>query len=125
LLGCSALLTGKSEENVVGKKIRVNEVPTSVLGVMPAKMQFRTSVDMWTPLMPKGDWEKREYRALVMLGRLKEGVRIDSARAESRGLRAAAKRYCARPPRPGRPAAPVFFRRLCCALLPLPVQTRF
>ena len=70
------------DPTVIGRKIRVNEVPTIVIGVMPPEMQFRTSVDLWMPLVPGGDWQKREYRALMMLGILAKGVRLEAARAE-------------------------------------------
>jgi len=70
------------DPSIIGKKIRVDEVPTIVIGVMPAKMQFRTGVDLWMPLVPTGDWEKRDYRGVVMLGRLAKGVPLQSARAE-------------------------------------------
>jgi predicted permease len=70
------------DPSIVGKKIRVDEVPTIVVGVMPPKMQFRASVDLWMPLVPIGDWEKRDYRGLMMLGRLAKGIPLESARAE-------------------------------------------
>lgn len=67
---------------VVGKQIRVNEVPTTVIGVMPPKMEFRTGAELWMPLVPTGDWEKREYRGAMMLGRLAKGGSLQKARAE-------------------------------------------
>jgi len=70
------------DPSVIGKTIRINEVPTVVIGVMPATMQFRVHVDLWMPLVPAGDWQKREYRGLLMLGRLAKGVPMQSARAE-------------------------------------------
>jgi len=70
------------DPSIVGKKIRVNEVPTIVIGVMPPEMQFRTNVDLWTPLIPTGDWEKRENRALIIVGRLAQSASLQSARAE-------------------------------------------
>jgi predicted permease len=70
------------DPSIIGKEMRVNEVPTMVIGVMPPKMQFRTSADLWMPLVPTGDWQKRDYRGVMMLGRLAKGVRLQSARAE-------------------------------------------
>ena len=68
--------------SIIGRTIRVNEVPTVVVGIMPPGMQFRVSVDLWVPLVPAGDWRKRENRALMMLGRLAKGATLQSARSE-------------------------------------------
>ena len=67
---------------MVGETIRVNEIPTVVIGVMPPGMQFPGTSLLWTPLVPAGDWEKREYRRLTMFGRLAENASLESARAE-------------------------------------------
>ena len=84
-----ALLTHQLWENrygkdpsIVGKTIRIDEVPTIVIGVMPARMQFRASVDLWLPLVPTGDWLKRDHRRAMLLGVLARGVSLGSARAE-------------------------------------------
>ena len=81
------------EPSIIGQTIRVNETPTVVIGVMPRKMQFRVSVDMWLPLVPTGAWRKRDYRGAMMLGRLADGATLESARTEmamiSRRLEAA------------------------------------
>ena len=66
--------------SIIGKSIRVNEVPTVVIGVMPPEVRF--GVDMWVPLIPVGDWQKREYRGLMMFGRLVRGANLRSAGAE-------------------------------------------
>lgn len=68
--------------SIVGKTVRVNEVPTVVIGVMPPGMQFPGTSLLWTPLVPTGDWERREYRRLTMFGRLTRGASLESARAE-------------------------------------------
>src|SRR5580658_88556 len=70
------------DPSIIGKEIRVNDVSTTVIGVMPPDMQFRTGVDLWMPLAPVGDWQKREYRELTMLGRLAKNVSLKKARAE-------------------------------------------
>ncbi len=81
------------DPSLIGKTIRVNEVPTTVAGVMPPAMQFRVGVDLWVPLVPTGDWQKRENRSVMILGRLAAGVPVVLARAEldtiSRRLEAA------------------------------------
>jgi putative ABC transport system permease protein len=67
---------------VIGTSIRINEVPSLVIGVMPLGIQFPGTSQLWIPLVPAGDWEKREYRGLTMFGRLAPTATIESARAE-------------------------------------------
>src|SRR3954469_6029190 len=62
-----------SRADVLGKTIRVNQVPTTVIGVMPKGMKFPLNGDIWIPLVPKGDWEKRDFREMGAFGRLKAG----------------------------------------------------
>src|SRR5882724_434728 len=70
------------DSSVIGQTIRVNEVPTVVIGVVPPGMLFPGSSQLWIPLVPAGDWERREYRHLTMFGRLAENASLESARAE-------------------------------------------
>jgi hypothetical protein len=55
---------------VIGRTIRLNEIPTVVIGVMPPAIEFPGASQVWIPLVPAGDWEKREYRRLTTFGRL-------------------------------------------------------
>ena len=41
-----------SDPAVVGRTIRINDVPTTIIGVMPEGMRFPTNADMWLPLVP-------------------------------------------------------------------------
>jgi putative ABC transport system permease protein len=66
----------------IGSTIRVNEVPTLVVGVMPPGLRFPGDSSLWIPLVPAGDWTRREYRALTMFGRLADGAAIAPARAQ-------------------------------------------
>lgn len=68
--------------SIIGKTIRVDEVPTVVVGVMPPEMQFRVSIDLWLPLVPTADLEKRANRSLMILGRLARNATTESAGAE-------------------------------------------
>ncbi len=75
------------DPSIVGKTIRVSEVPTVVIGVTPQDLQLRPiSVDLWLPLVPAGEWQKREYRRLMMFGRLAPGASLRSANAEMDGI---------------------------------------
>lgn len=67
---------------ILGKTVRVNEVPMAVIGVMPAGRRFPEDTDLWTPLVPNAALERREQRGLMVFGRLADGVPVSSARAE-------------------------------------------
>jgi putative ABC transport system permease protein len=68
---------------IIGRTIRVNGVPTTVIGVMPRDFAFPQNEDLWLPLTPTPDLEKREARGLwFAFGRLSEGATFEGARAE-------------------------------------------
>ena len=71
-----------ADRSIIGRTIRVNEVPTEVIGVMPPSIRFPSDSRLWVPLVPDGDWERRENRRLTMFGRLAPGSSLESARAE-------------------------------------------
>ena len=66
----------------IGESVRINEVPTTIVGVMPRGFMFPGETDVWLPLIPKDDFQKRENRSVTLAGRLAEGAKISSARAE-------------------------------------------
>jgi putative ABC transport system permease protein len=70
------------DPNILGKSIRVNDVPTSIVGVMPKGMKFPINADLWIPLVPTAEFEKREARNLQSFGRLADAVSLASARNE-------------------------------------------
>lgn len=72
--------------SIVGETIRINEVPTVVIGIMAPGMQFPGSSQLWMPVVPAGDWERREYRRLTMFGRLAQNASLESARVETTAL---------------------------------------
>ena len=38
--------------SVLGRSVRVNEKPATIIGVMPKGFEFPTTVDMWMPIAP-------------------------------------------------------------------------
>jgi putative ABC transport system permease protein len=70
------------DPSAVGKTVRLNEVPATIVGVMPAGMKFPVNEDIWMPLVPTGDYEKRDSRSLLVFGRLGDGVGMAAARAD-------------------------------------------
>jgi putative ABC transport system permease protein len=71
---------------IVGKTVRVDEVPRVVIGVMPPGRRFPEETDLWIPLVPDAARERRNARGLMLFGRLGGGVSLASARAEFRAL---------------------------------------
>lgn len=69
------------DPSILGRVIRVDEVPRTVIGVMPSKMRFPEDTDLWTPLLP--DLASGHVPPNLMLfGRLADGVKLQTARAE-------------------------------------------
>ena len=70
------------DHSIIGRTVRMNDVPTTVIGVMPRGLMFPGVSDLWIPLVPAANWEKREARNLIAFGRMRQGVTVKSARAE-------------------------------------------
>ena len=70
------------DRSLVGRIIHVNGVPTTVIGIMPPEISFPFDNDLWLPLIPTADSEKRDNRQLVAFGRLADGTTLQSSRAE-------------------------------------------
>ena len=72
------------DASLIGKTIRLNGSPTTVIGVMAPGVDFpHYRVDLWVPLAPTPELEKRETRVLwFAFGRIKKCVTMRSAQAE-------------------------------------------
>ena len=67
---------------ILGQTIRVNDVPTTIIGVMRQDLRFPNDTELWTALIPGADSEKRESRNLGAFGKLAPGATQKSANAE-------------------------------------------
>ena len=69
---------------MLGKTIKVNDLPATVVGVMPQGMQFPPNTDLWLPLgqatVNRG--QSRQVRNYQVIARLADGVTIQQARSE-------------------------------------------
>ncbi len=74
---------------ILGRTIRVNEIPARIVGVMPPGMKFPNVAEMWMPLVPDDNARRRFTRTLGVFGRLRPGVSREQARAEMTTLAAA------------------------------------
>jgi len=70
------------DSGIIGRTVRIDEGIVTVVGVMPKGMKFPLNADLWTPLIPTGNFAKREERNVSVFGRLSDGVRLPAARQE-------------------------------------------
>jgi putative ABC transport system permease protein len=64
---------------VLGRAVRLNGLPATIIGVMPAGFHFPDIENVWVPLVPNADIEKRSNRWLHLVGLLKPGVSVAQA----------------------------------------------
>lgn len=73
-----------SDRAIVGKQIRLNETPHTVIGVLPPRFRFYVDrFELWTPfaLSPE-NWASRGRRYIYVTGRVKNGVTMAQVQAE-------------------------------------------
>jgi predicted permease len=71
------------DPDIVGESIRVNGVPTTVVGVMPAGFRFPLIQEVWAPLqIDLTRFARGEGQTLEVFGRLQPEVALAQARAE-------------------------------------------
>lgn len=68
--------------SVIGMTLRINDVPTMVIGVMRPEFKFPVDSDLWTAYIPGARSEKREARDFKVIGELAPGVTPRAAAAE-------------------------------------------
>ena len=76
-----------SDPDIIGKDIRMNGDPYTVVGVLQPGMYDRLPMQLWVPLAfePEQSANHNAHSILVM-GRLKDGVSINQAQAEMDGI---------------------------------------
>jgi putative ABC transport system permease protein len=68
---------------IVGQTVRLNGVPTTVIGVMPAGFSFPEDQSLWTPAIPLPDALTRgHFGAQYVIGRMADGATVESVRTE-------------------------------------------
>jgi putative ABC transport system permease protein len=84
-----AILSYKVWENrygkdlsVVGRTVRIDEEPTTIIGVMPARLDFPREAEVWKPLIPPADQQKRENRDFTLYGHISDRASMKSASVE-------------------------------------------
>ena len=68
---------------VLGRTLRLNGGAATIIGVMREGFSFPQKVDLWMPLVPDANLQRREARGMwFAFGRLAEGATVQGARAE-------------------------------------------
>ncbi len=75
-----------SAPNVIGRIVRINTDPATIIGIMPVGFKFPDAVGLWMPLVPNDNLEKRSNRTVDLYGLLKSGVAIDRATLDLRTI---------------------------------------
>jgi predicted permease len=79
-----------ADPNIVGRVVKLDEAPYTVVGVMPARLRFPAAgaayadpVELWTPLALTDDEKQARRRDsnFNLIGRLKPGVGLEQAQA--------------------------------------------
>jgi putative ABC transport system permease protein len=88
LLGWGAWQTRyNGDPKVIGKPVRINGEPGTIVGVLPKGFAFPINQEIWVPLRtdplktPRG-----KDPTLEVFGRLRDGVSLEQARAEMQGI---------------------------------------
>jgi putative ABC transport system permease protein len=78
-----------ADPSIVGRSVTLDDVPTTVVGVMPPDFQLPSHFsgaprEAWVPLQldPAADRNVRGWHFLQVVGRLRDGVSLESASAE-------------------------------------------
>jgi len=78
-----------SDPRLIGKTILLNNLPYTVIGVMPANTAFdRQYNDLWTPLAFQAQDMTRDFHWMMSWARLKPGVTLEQARDQMKTIAA-------------------------------------
>src|SRR4051812_3327156 len=71
------------DPNIIGRDIRLDGTPRTVVGVMPANFRFPSQTDIWVPMASVFSMnDNRSWRADQAIARLKPGVTVQGAQSE-------------------------------------------
>jgi predicted permease len=107
---------------IVGKSVRLNGKPATIVGVMPRGFVFPTTEELWIPLYSEFPVRPRndpQANAPAVLGLIRREVSLDRARAE---FGAFAKRFAAAYPDTNKPFNAAEVRPLIDTFTPPPLR---
>jgi putative ABC transport system permease protein len=71
-----------SSPDVVGRVVRIDGKPATIIGVMPEGFKFPNNENLWMPLVPDSDLEKRTNHNLELFALLRPGITVAEANAD-------------------------------------------
>jgi len=77
-----------ADPSLIGRSIRLNGSPYTVIGVMPPGLFDREWEDLWTPLAFEPKEMTRDYHWMISWARLKPGVTLEQARQQMKAIAA-------------------------------------
>ena len=73
-----------SSPDVVGQRMMLDGVPTTIVGVLPPNVRLTSDRQIWQPLVPGPMERARGAHRLSVVGRLKDGIDLDQANDPNR-----------------------------------------
>lgn len=73
-------------EDIIGRKVRIDDIPATIVGVMPAGYAFPDFAQLWLPMAKSGVSQPGDGPYLSIVGRLRDGVSIAEADAELKAI---------------------------------------
>jgi predicted permease len=70
------------EAAAIGRVVRLDGLPFTVIGVVPARFQILAPSDLWTPFTPRRTPEQRRAHYLQVIGRLRPERALEDARTD-------------------------------------------
>ena len=79
-----------SDPAVIGKAVRVNTIPATIVGVMPDGFKWPFQSEVWMPMSQRSPVFRlpRQGRSFMAYGRLADGVTLEQARSEMKNIAA-------------------------------------
>ncbi|MGH9329906.1 MAG: ABC transporter permease, partial [Vicinamibacterales bacterium] len=74
------------DPTILGRSVKINEVPTTIVGVMQQGAKFPTNSDLWQAIAPAEQERRRDNRSMNVFGRLKPGLSLTEAQTEMTGI---------------------------------------
>ena len=74
------------DPHLVGRSVRFDGEPHTVVGIVPARFQILFASDLWLVFKPERTPEQRQMHYLQVIGRLRPDVTIEQARADMAGI---------------------------------------
>jgi len=75
-----------ADSAAVGRSLRVNGIPHTIIGVMAQGIRFPEFASLWIPMAPAVSAMAPDDRSLAVVGRLREGTSTKAAAAEMTGI---------------------------------------